>query len=119
MSERTEYGLLSDRSNIRYLSGQPSYTADSRRSFRRSGSGTCLKLRQSLPAGYRKRAVIHTDFRESYGNILPSERIGQSEKKAVRQIISDVSAIRYVRDVPLRSGKSCLSVKMRRCMKNV
>jgi len=94
---------------------QPSYAADSRRSFRRSG---ILKLRQSLPAGYRKRAVIHTDFGESYAEILPSERIGQSEKKAVRQLISDISAIRYVRDVPLRSGKRCLSVKMRRCMKN-
>ncbi|HAO20696.1 MAG TPA: hypothetical protein DCQ37_09635 [Desulfobacteraceae bacterium] len=38
------------------------------------GAGTCLKLRQSLPAAYRKHAVIHTDFRESYAEILPSER---------------------------------------------
>ena len=35
---------------------------------------TCPKLRKSFPAGYRKRAVIHTDYRESYGNILPPER---------------------------------------------
>ena len=33
-----------------------------------------MKLRQSIPAGYRKHAVIHTDFRDSYGNILPSKR---------------------------------------------
>jgi insertion element IS1 protein InsB len=38
------------------------------------GDKTCLKLWQSLPADYRKRAVIYTDYRESYANILPSER---------------------------------------------
>ncbi len=37
-------------------------------------SGTCLKLWQSLPADYRKRAVIYTDFWESYAKILPSKR---------------------------------------------
>jgi len=38
------------------------------------GAGTCLKLRQSLPADCRKHAVIYTDFWESYAKILPSER---------------------------------------------
>jgi IS1 family transposase len=38
------------------------------------GDKTCLKLRKSLPADYRKHAVIYTDFWESYANILPSER---------------------------------------------
>ncbi len=38
------------------------------------GDETCLKLWQSLPADYRKRAVIYTDYWESYGNILPSKR---------------------------------------------
>ena len=38
------------------------------------GDKTCLKLRKSLPADYRKRAVIYTDHWESYANILPSER---------------------------------------------
>ena len=35
---------------------------------------TCLKLWRSLPPDYRKRAVIYTDYWESYGNILPSKR---------------------------------------------
>ena len=35
---------------------------------------TCPELWRSLPPDYRKHAVIYTDFRESYGNILPSER---------------------------------------------
>jgi len=38
------------------------------------GNETCLKLRRSLPADYRKRAVIYTDYRESYADVLPSER---------------------------------------------
>jgi IS1 family transposase len=38
------------------------------------GDKTCLKLRKSLPAGYRKHAVIYTDYRKSYADILPSER---------------------------------------------
>ena len=38
------------------------------------GDETCLKLWQSLPADYRKRAVIYTDYWESYADILPSKR---------------------------------------------
>jgi insertion element IS1 protein InsB len=38
------------------------------------GNKTCLKLWQSLPADYRKRAVIYTDYWESYAKILPSKR---------------------------------------------
>jgi len=38
------------------------------------GDKTCLKLWLSLPADYRKRAVIYTDYWESYANILPSKR---------------------------------------------
>ena len=38
------------------------------------GDETCLKLRKSLPAGYRKRAGIHTDYRESHADTLPPER---------------------------------------------
>ncbi len=38
------------------------------------GDKTCLKLWESLPADYRKRAVIYTDYWESYTNILPSKR---------------------------------------------
>ena len=38
------------------------------------GDKTCLKLRKSLPADYRKHAVIYTDYRESYADILPSKR---------------------------------------------
>jgi IS1 family transposase len=43
---------------------------------------TCLKLWDSLPPDYRKRAVIYTDFWESYGNILPSKRLRQSGKES-------------------------------------
>ncbi len=42
--------------------------------FGNRGDKTCLKLWQSLPADYRKRAVIYTDYWESYANILPSKR---------------------------------------------
>jgi IS1 family transposase len=35
---------------------------------------TCIELWRSLPPDYRKRAVIYTDFWESYANILPSKR---------------------------------------------
>ena len=38
------------------------------------GDETCRNLWQSLPADYRKRAVIYTDYWESYVNILPSKR---------------------------------------------
>ena len=38
------------------------------------GDKTCLELWQSLPPDYRKRAVIYTDYWESYANILPSKR---------------------------------------------
>jgi len=38
------------------------------------GDKTCIELWQSLPPDYRKRAVIYTDYRESYANILPSKR---------------------------------------------
>ena len=38
------------------------------------GDKTCPELWQSLPPDYRKRAVIYTDYWESYANILPSKR---------------------------------------------
>ena len=38
------------------------------------GDETCLKLRKSLPAGCRKRAAVHTDYRESHTDTLPPER---------------------------------------------
>ena len=41
---------------------------------------TCPGLWQSLPSDYRKHAVIYTDFRQSYGNVLPSERLRQVGK---------------------------------------
>jgi len=43
---------------------------------------TCLKLWQSLPSDYRKRAVIYTDYWESYANILPSKRLRQVGKES-------------------------------------
>ena len=43
---------------------------------------TCLKLWLSLPADYRKRAVIYTDYWESYTNILPSKRLRQVGKES-------------------------------------
>jgi len=43
---------------------------------------TCLKLWRSLPPDYRKRAVIYSDFQESYKNILPSKRLRQVSKKS-------------------------------------
>ena len=43
---------------------------------------TCPMLRQSLPPDYRKRAVIHTDYRESYADVLPSERLHRSDKES-------------------------------------
>ncbi len=63
---------------------------------------TCLKLWRSLPPDYRKRAVIYTDFWESYGNILPSKRLRQSEKKAAEHHILSVLTIRYAKDAPDR-----------------
>ena len=35
---------------------------------------TCRKLWKSLHPDYRKRAVIYTDFWESYAKVLPSKR---------------------------------------------
>jgi NAD(P) transhydrogenase subunit beta len=43
---------------------------------------TCLKLWQSLPPDYRKRAVIYSDFWKSYKNILPSKRLRQVGKES-------------------------------------
>jgi len=43
---------------------------------------TCLKLWKSLPGDYRKRAVIYTDYWESYRNVIPSERLRQSGKES-------------------------------------
>jgi len=43
---------------------------------------TCLKLWQSLPPDYRKRAIIYTDFWESYANVLPSKRHRAVGKKS-------------------------------------
>lgn len=37
-------------------------------------SQTCLELWQSLPANYRKRAVIYSDFWSAYADVLPSKR---------------------------------------------
>jgi len=45
---------------------------------------TCIELRRSLPPDYRKRAVIYTDFRESYADILPSKRHRAVGKKTGR-----------------------------------
>ncbi len=38
------------------------------------GDETCRNLRESLPADYRKHAVIYTYYRESCADTLPSER---------------------------------------------
>jgi len=35
---------------------------------------TCLKLWESLLPDYRKRAIMYTDFWESYAKVLPSKR---------------------------------------------
>jgi len=43
---------------------------------------TCIELWQSLPPDYRKHAVIYTDFRESYANIIPSECLHQVGKES-------------------------------------
>jgi len=43
---------------------------------------TCIELWQPLPADYRKHAVIYTDFRESYANIIPSECLHQVGKES-------------------------------------
>ncbi|OQX25470.1 MAG: hypothetical protein BWK80_15500 [Desulfobacteraceae bacterium IS3] len=32
-----------------------------------------LRLRNPLPHGYRQCAALHTDFREAYAGVLPSE----------------------------------------------
>ena len=37
-------------------------------------SQTCLELWKSLPANYRKRAVIYSDFWSAYADVLPSKR---------------------------------------------
>ena len=37
-------------------------------------AATCRELWESLPPDYRKRAVIYTDFWESYADVLPSKR---------------------------------------------
>jgi len=99
LSERTEYGLLSDRSNIRFLSGQQSAVIHGRLPAQLPGdrgSGTCLKLRQSLPAAYRKHAVIYTDFRESYANIIPSECLHQVGKESSQTgVIKSVSFLEF------------------------
>lgn len=38
------------------------------------GEETCKELWQSLPADYRKRALLYTDKWESYQTVLPSKR---------------------------------------------
>jgi IS1 family transposase len=43
---------------------------------------TCLKLWQSLPPDYRKRAVIYSDFWKSYKNIPPSKRLRRVGKES-------------------------------------
>jgi insertion element IS1 protein InsB len=37
-------------------------------------AATCRELWQSLPADYRKRAIIYTDEWEAYASVLPSKR---------------------------------------------
>ena len=37
-------------------------------------SATCLELWNSLPADYRKRAVLHSDFWSAYAEVLPCKR---------------------------------------------
>ena len=52
-------------------------------------SQTCLELWQSLPANYRKRAVIYSDFWSAYADVLPSKRhraVGR--RLAKRRILS-------------------------------
>jgi insertion element IS1 protein InsB len=43
---------------------------------------TCRELWASLPADYRKRASISTDYLESYANIIPSKRLHQVGKES-------------------------------------
>ena len=41
---------------------------------RHRSSETCVKLWNSLPADYRKRAVLYSDFWSAYAEVLPSKR---------------------------------------------
>jgi len=43
---------------------------------------TCQHLWASLPADYRKRALISSDYWKSYGTILPSKRLHQVGKES-------------------------------------
>jgi insertion element IS1 protein InsB len=41
---------------------------------------TCRAMWQSLPPDYRKRALLYSDYWESYANVLPSKRLRQVSK---------------------------------------
>ena len=41
---------------------------------------TCRAMWQSLPPDYRKRALLYSDYWESYANVLPSKRLRQVGK---------------------------------------
>jgi len=80
---------------------------------------TCLKLWRSLPPDYRKRAVIYSDFQESYKNILPSKRLRQVSKKSGETAHIERFNNTLRQRCPLWSEKRFLSVKMKRRTKNV
>jgi len=42
--------------------------------FGNRGKETCKALWESLPADYRKRGILYTDFWHSYQSVLPSKR---------------------------------------------
>jgi insertion element IS1 protein InsB len=41
---------------------------------------TCRAMWQSLPPDYRKRALLYSDYWESYANVLPAKRLHQVDK---------------------------------------
>lgn len=43
-------------------------------------AATCRTMWQSLPPDYRKRALLYSDFWESYAKVLPSKRLHQVGK---------------------------------------
>jgi IS1 family transposase len=91
---RTEERPITETDEVRSSAGSEKYklriqsaiNRDTRQTagaaFGGRGDETCLKLRKSLPADYRKRAVIHTNYRESYADIPPSERHRAVGKKS-------------------------------------
>jgi IS1 family transposase len=43
---------------------------------------TCRAMWRSLPPDYRKRALLYSDYWESYTNVLPSKRLRQVSKES-------------------------------------